>query len=446
MRATQRMIMISTPFIISKWAITAFATIACSVLPVTLFGQSPSTTSPPSQSPPEELKLIATGEHWSQWRGAAGDGHTSGLPSVWKEPEKLWRYELPAQGIGGVAATEEFVVVSSRDANDQADLFAMLDAESGVPIWQFSYPSPLQLDYGNSPRVTPLITDTAVYCLGAQGQLHCLALETGEVLWKKDLAGDLKGRMPQWGYAASPKLVNNQLIVQTGGLEAAWTSLEPDTGKVIWTTVGRASAYASPILLEHRGNMQIVSYDAISLGAWSVENGKRLWEMQPEVPKDFNVPTPVLVKNKIFVVTENNGARTYSLHPSTSGEFPFELQLESSTDLLSGDSHSPVRVGTNVAGIDRDLVVLNPDNQLNEVARFSDPALQKYCSLLVDEDRIWICTANGTQILVGVQNDSIVEIGRFQSMNESGEIFAHPAICNGVLYLRGPTWIDAYRL
>ena len=32
----------------------------------------------------------------------------------------MWRHELPAQGIGGVAATDEFVVVSSRDTIDKS--------------------------------------------------------------------------------------------------------------------------------------------------------------------------------------------------------------------------------------------------------------------------------------------------------------------------------------
>ena len=122
------------------------------------------------------------------------------------------------------------------------------------------------------------------------------------------------------------------------------------------------------------------------------------------------------------------------------------LQLEASSDLLSSDSQSPVRVGNWVVGVDRDLVVLDPLHQLKEVARFADVALQKYCSLIVDKDRVWVCTGNGTQILFRINSNGITEIGRFQPLDEAGEIFSHPAICNGVLYLRGPTWLDAYAI
>jgi outer membrane protein assembly factor BamB len=240
-------------------------------------------------------------------------------------------------------------------------------------------------------------------------------------------------------------MIDEQLIVQPGGLESSWVSLNPKTGDVLWRAKGRSAAYASPIVIEYRGQKQIVCYDAISLGGWSTTDGKRLWEMKPEISKDFNVPTPVFVENKIVLVTENNGARVYSMTSGKAGE-PMALRLDASSELLSGDSHSPVRVGNWIVGVDRDLVVLDPLDQLKEVARFADPVLQKHCSLLVDEDRVWVCTGNGTQILLRIDSTGISELGRFQAMEKSGEIFSHPAFSNGVLYLRGPTWLDAYSI
>ncbi len=396
---------------------------------------------------------MKTGEAWSQWRGASGDGHGKGLPEKWIEPVRLWRHELPAQGIGGVAATEEFIVVSSRDANDKADWFEVLDAETGISLFKLTYTSESELDYGNSPRVTPLIVDSRAFCLGAQGQLHCLDLDSGKVLWKQHLVEDLGGKLPQWGYSVSPILVDGQLIVQPGGLEASWVALHPENGEVLWKSKGRQAAYASPIAIAFQGKKQLVGYDAISLGGWSPKDGTRLWEMKPEIPKDFNVPVPIIVQNKICVVTENNGARVYSIVPLNVNQTPhsgqpydLSLKLEASSDLLSGDSHSPVRVGNWIAGVDRDLVVLDPLDALKEVARFADVALQKHCSLLVDEDRVWACTGNGTQILFRIRSSGVTELGRFQPLQELGEIFSHPALCKGVLYLRGPSWLDAYSI
>ena len=293
------------------------------------------------------------------------------------QPKRLWRHELPAQGIGGVAATDEFVVVSSRDSHDKSDWFEILDVETGLALFKHAYPADSELDYGNSPRVTPLIAGTKTFCLGAQGQLNCIDLETGEVVWKQHLVKDLGGKLPQWGYAVSPVLLDGQLILQAGGLEASWVALDPDTGKVLWKSQGRSAAYASPIAIEFQGKKQLIGYDAISLGGWSTTDGRRLWELKPENPKDFNVPVPVLIQNKICVVTENNGTRVYSMSTS-SGDYPYTVKEEAYSESLSGDSHSPVRVGNWLVGVDRDLVVLDPLNQLKEVARFQDPVLHKF--------------------------------------------------------------------
>ena len=156
--------------------------------------------------------------------------------------------------------------------------------------------------------------------------------------------------------------------------------------------------------------------------------------MKPEVSRDFNVPTPIVVEDRIFVVTENNGARVSSIKQADmtkpadmakpadmtdKNDFAFTLALESSSDLLSGDSHSPVRIGKWVAGIDRDLVILDPLDGLMEIARFEDKSLQGYVSLMVDGDRIWASTGDGTQLLLRVSVGAIEELWSISGFGRS---------------------------
>ena len=150
--------------------------------------------------------------------------------------------------------------------------------------------------------------------------------------------------------------------------------------------------------------------------------------MKPEVSRDFNVPTPIVVEDRIFVVTENNGARVFSIKQADmtkpadmtdKNDFAFTLALESSSDLLSGDSHSPVRIGKWVAGIDRDLVILDPLDGLMEIARFEDKSLQGYVSLMVDGDRIWASTGDGTQLLLRVSVGAIEELWSISGFGRS---------------------------
>jgi outer membrane protein assembly factor BamB len=392
----------------------------------------------------EKPKLLTVGEGWSRWRGHLGDAQVSGLPKKWKEPRKIWRFDLPTNGIGGVAVSMDTVVVSSRNANDTSDAFYLLDAESGIELSKLTYPSKLALDYGNSPRATPLILEDRVITLGAAGQLNCLSLESGEVLWTKHLVSELGGRMPQWGYASSPIVLDNKLIVQPGGLDSSFVALELSTGQVVWKTIGRQAAYASPLGFQWNGKKQWINYDVNSFGAWDITQGKRLWEMKPAEDGDFNVPSPVLIDDKLFLVTENNGARLYQL-PRITDESGTSIEQIAQSDKLLHDTNSPVRVGNWIAGVDGALVVLDPNRSLATHAEFADPELRGYCSLIVDENRLLVTTTKGTILLVEVLSDGIRELGRMKLDTSDGDILAHPAFHEGILFVRGPLWIDAYR-
>ena len=47
-----------------------------------------------------------------------------------------------------------------------------------------------------------------------------------------------------------------------------------------------------------------MGHDATTLGGWDVATGERLWTITPQVPGDFNVPTPLIHKEHLIVVTE----------------------------------------------------------------------------------------------------------------------------------------------
>jgi ABC-type phosphate/phosphonate transport system substrate-binding protein len=61
---------------------------------------------------------------WPQFRGPKRDGSVSWLPdSLPAVSQFLWSVSLPSDGVGGIAATEDVVVVGGRNAQDKADVF-----------------------------------------------------------------------------------------------------------------------------------------------------------------------------------------------------------------------------------------------------------------------------------------------------------------------------------
>jgi len=126
----------------------------------------------------------------------------------------LWKKRLRSTGVGGIAATTKYVIVSGRELNDSADGFRCFSVDDGTEVWKLSYPIKGDLDYGNSPRATPQIYGDFVYLMGAFGHLHCLKLATGDLVWKRDLRQDFQVTSKMvWGHASSPLIVDDRLIV-----------------------------------------------------------------------------------------------------------------------------------------------------------------------------------------------------------------------------------------
>ena len=54
---------------------------------------------------------------------------------------------------------------------------------------------------------------------GAAGDLFCLSVETGEILWEKHYIADYESFIPTWGVASSPIVDGDRLITVVGGEE-----------------------------------------------------------------------------------------------------------------------------------------------------------------------------------------------------------------------------------
>ena len=116
-------------------------------------------------------------------------------------PEFVWEAELPSEGIGGVSANGRYAIVGSRNFTDTSDIFTCHDLQDGSEVWRVIYPALGKLDYGNSPRATPLFVDDKVVLQGAFGNLKVVNLEDGEVIWERGYQIDDGAELPIWGFA-----------------------------------------------------------------------------------------------------------------------------------------------------------------------------------------------------------------------------------------------------
>ncbi len=355
-------------------------------------------------------------------------------------PEKLprkikpvWTVDTSSRGLGGLAATKDLVLFSDRGLNDTLDEWKCVSAADGKEAWTYSYPCKGNLDYGNSPRATPLIVGDSVFVFGAFGQLACLKLKTGEVNWELNLRDEFEVRdEPKWGACSSPLIVDGKLIANPGAKDASLVALDSKSGKTVWKSPGKAAGYGSLIAGTFGGVLQIVGHDAESLGGWDPATGKRLWTVKPGSPNDFNVPTPMDLGEKLLIATENNGARLFGFKDNGIID-PKPISVNKN---LAPDTHTPVAVGERIFGLGKRLYCLNAANGLKEIWDSNDPAFGKYAALVATDKRVLAMTLESLFILFDATGDEFRELGRVKLFPEEKGFYSHPAFVGASAYAR----------
>lgn len=335
------------------------------------------------------------------------------------------------------------MVVVDRDLSDGIDLFRCLRADDGRDVWTLRYAAIGDLDYGNSPRATPLITADAVYCLGAFGDLHCVDLNSGDVRWKTNIR-DEYGATDKlvWGACSSPLIVDGKLIVNPGGKAASIVALDPTTGKVIWKTPGAPAAFGSFLAGTFGGRSQVIGYDQTTLGGWDVATGKRLWTLTPENPNDFNVPTPIRAGATLIVSTENNGTRQFRFRNGGA----IDPKPVATNDDLAPDTHTPVLVGQRLFGIWGRLYCLDVANGLKTLWTLEDDAFSEYGTLVASEDRLLATSLHGEVLLIDPKTAEPEVQSRMTVFPDDEGVMSHPAFVGRRMYLRGSSAVCCVEL
>src|SRR5205823_3981788 len=115
--------------------------------------------------------------------------------------------------------------VWARDANGGKELWATRIAAANYSIGA-------QAHAGSA--CTPTVDGDRLYALGESGDLVCLHVADGKLLWTKNLVHDFGGHVPGWGYSESPLVDGDKVIATPGGDAATLVALNKQTGDVIW--------------------------------------------------------------------------------------------------------------------------------------------------------------------------------------------------------------------
>jgi outer membrane protein assembly factor BamB len=226
-------------------------------------------------------------------------------------PALLW--ELPkGTGYASPAVAGARLVFLHRLADEE--IVECLHPETGATQWQFRYPTAFEDRYGynNGPRSSPVIDGDRVYTMGAEGKLHCLAIGSGTVLWKRDLRAEYKVPQDFFGTASTPLVDEALLIVNVGAPKGPCVAaLDKTSGREVWRAGTEwGPSYASPVPALVHGKRRVFVFaggesDPPAGGLMSIDpaNGHVdfAFPWRSRTRESVNASCPVVFDNKVFV-------------------------------------------------------------------------------------------------------------------------------------------------
>ena len=275
---------------------------------------------------------LAAGEHWPQFRGPTGQGHSDATspPVEWSESQGVaWQAEIPGEGHSSPVIWGDQVWLTTATDEGRSLRAVCVDKHAGKVVHDVELFRVGQLEPKNElnsyASPTPVIEAGRVYVsFGTYGNA-CLDTATGKVVWKH---ADLKVDH-QEGPGSSPILHGDFYIVNCDGRDVQYVAaLHKATGKLAWRANRTADygdrsrdlkkAFSVPLPVEVGGREQLVSVGAFRVAAYDPADGKEIWHC--DVPGFSNVPRPVYGQGLLFVSTGYMQPELWAIRPEGTGD------------------------------------------------------------------------------------------------------------------------------
>lgn len=298
----------------------------------------------------------STAEDWPQWRGPRGDGtwNAPRLSTPWP-PEGLrtrWKQPLGGGYAGVVVSGGKALTMDRQTEPEECERVVCFDLADGRRLWQHRYPVKYgDLDYGNGPRGAPTVSEGRVYTLGALGHAKCLDLATGQLVWQRDFVAEEQAVIPQWGLAASPVLYRDLAIFHAGVPGGCYAAFERATGRERWRADDDPAGYATPIVIQRRGQDLLVGWTPEHIVGISPDGGQVHWRIPYKVTYGVSIATPIYAAEHDLVLVSGywEGSKAIRLGPRPGDA---ELAWEEN-DNLRGLMSQPLRRGELVYLLDK---------------------------------------------------------------------------------------------
>jgi outer membrane protein assembly factor BamB len=395
--------------------------------------------------------VSAVAAEWPQWRGPKRDGISSetDLLSQWPAggPRLMWSTNGLGAGYSSVAVAGGRIFTIGDKAG--ASFVLALDSADGKQVWVAKLGKPGAPGWGGytGPRSTPTVAGELVFAVGQWGELVCLEAGTGRERWRKNYVKDLGGAQPGWGFAESPLVDGDNVIVTPGGAQGAVAALNKDTGAVVWRSKGLTDAahYSSPIVAEIDGVRQYIQLTAASVAGIAAADGKLLWRAERKGDTAV-IPTPVYSDNFVYVTSGYGVGCNLFKVTSLNGKFAAEQVY--ANKIMVNHHGGVIKIGDYIYGYS-DSKGWTCQDFANGEAKWQEKEKLGKGSVVAAGGYLYLRQEDkpGTVALIEASPEGYRERGRFNPPGRGeSQNWSHPVIADGKLYLRDQDLLLCYEV
>ncbi len=404
--------------------------------------ETPKEDAEPLAVPDKAPAAAETEAAWPGFRGPQRDGAARGvqIATDWatSPPAELWRRPIGPAWSSFAVHGDLFYTQEQRGEEESVSCYRMSTGESvwrhrdAVRFWE--------ANAGAGPRATPTLSNGRVYTLGATGIVNVLDAKTGAAVWSRNAASDTGAKLPIWGFAGSPLVMGDTVIVATAGDLVAYNAAN---GELRWKGPDGGGGYSSPHLATIGGIPQILLLSGRGMTSVSPADGKLLWEhewkgdgiVQPALTPEGDVllgaGSGMSDSNGMLRIgiTHGSGGWTTQERWTSIGLKPYF------NDFVVHKGHAFGFDGSRLACID-----LKDGKRKWKDGHYGHGQIV----LLPDQDLLLVLSEKGELALVGANPDQFTELAKRPAIE--GKTWNHPVLAGDVLLVRNGEEMVAFRV
>lgn len=382
-----------------------------------------------------------TGANWPSFRGPKRDGVVRGvrIQTDWSQskPVEMWRRPV-GPGWSSFSVRGNHFYTQEQRGDDE--IISCYNLTTGEPVWRHRDAARFyESNAGAGPRATPTLSNGRVYTFGATGILNALNARDGSVIWSRNAASDTRTKVPTWGFASSPLIVGDAVIVAASGVLAAYDAA---TGNPRWQGPADKGGYSSPQLVTINDAAQILLLNGEGVTSVSPSDGKLLWRHEWN---GDGIVQPFVIAGSDVLLGSGSGMAAVGLRriAVAHGDAGWSVQERWTSAGLKPYYNDFVVHKGHAFGFDGSILAcvgLEDGKRKWKGGRYGHGQI----ILLPDQDLLLALSEGGELALVKATSDQFTELARFKAIE--GKTWNHPALVSDVLLVRNGEEMAAFRL